>query len=430
MMSAVIVIGTQWGDEGKGKIVDYLAEKADYVVRSQGGSNAGHTVVVDGKSYKLRLLPSGILYKGKVCVLGNGVVIDPKVFLEEIDDMERRGIDLSHLRISNRAHIILPYHRLLDRLQEQRRGADKLGTTKNGIGPCYMDKSSREGIRMVDLMDAGEFKEKLKFNVEAQNDICRNVYGHAGVDYDDILAEYLAYAERLRPYVVDTTTLLNRALEEGKKILFEGAQATMLDIDHGTYPFVTSSSPVAGGACVGAGVGPSKIDTVIGVVKAYSTRVGEGPFPSELTDEVGEMIRREGHEYGTVTGRARRCGWLDACVIRYAGYVNGLDYLAITRLDILDKLPKLKLCVGYRHHGELLDEYPASLKVLGEVEPVYEEMDGWLTDISGIRSYDKLPDNAKRYLARISLASRVKIGIVSVGPERDQTIDLIKIWES
>lgn len=428
-MSAVIVIGTQWGDEGKGKIVDYLAEKADYVVRSQGGSNAGHTVVVGDKTYKLRLLPSGILYKGKVCVLGNGVVIDPKVFLAEMDDMEKQGIDLSQLRISNRAHIILPYHRLLDRLQEERRGIDRLGTTQNGIGPCYMDKSSRMGIRMVDLLDAGVFKQKLKFNVEAQNNICRTVYGHAGVDYDDILAEYLAYADRLRPYVVDTTMLLGRALDAGKKVLFEGAQAIMLDLDHGTYPFVTSSNPSAGGACVGAGVGPGKIELVIGVVKAYATRVGEGPFPSEVTGEVGEMLRRAGHEYGTVTGRARRCGWLDTCVIRYAGYVNGLDYLAVTRLDILSRSPKVKLCVAYRHRGKLLDEYPADLNVLGEVEPVYEELDGWCADISHIRTYDELPDNAKKYLARIGETSRVKIGIVSVGPARDQTIDLIKIWQ-
>ena len=428
-MSAVIVIGTQWGDEGKGKIVDYLAEKADYVVRSQGGSNAGHTVVVGDKTYKLRLLPSGILYKGKVCVLGNGVVIDPKVFLAEMDDMEKQGIDLSQLRISNRAHIILPYHRLLDRLQEERRGIDRLGTTQNGIGPCYMDKSSRMGIRMVDLLDAGVFKQKLKFNVEAQNDICRTVYGHAGVDYDRILAEYLAYADRLRPYVVDTTMLLGRALDAGKKVLFEGAQAMMLDLDHGTYPFVTSSNPSAGGACVGAGVGPGKIELVIGVVKAYATRVGEGPFPSEVTGEVGEMLRRAGHEYGTVTGRARRCGWLDTCVIRYAGYVNGLDYLAVTRLDILSRSPKVKLCVAYRHRGKLLDEYPADLNVLGEVEPVYEELDGWCADISHIRTYDELPDNAKKYLARIGETSRVKIGIVSVGPARDQTIDLIKIWQ-
>lgn len=428
-MSAVIVIGTQWGDEGKGKIVDYLAEKADYVVRSQGGSNAGHTVVVGDKTYKLRLLPSGILYKGKVCVLGNGVVIDPKVFLAEMDDMEKQGIDLSQLRISNRAHIILPYHRLIDRLQEERRGIDRLGTTQNGIGPCYMDKSSRMGIRMVDLLDAGVFKQKLKFNVEAQNSICRTVYGHAGVDYDDILAEYLAYADRLRPYVVDTTMLLGRALDAGKKVLFEGAQAIMLDLDHGTYPFVTSSNPSAGGACVGAGVGPGKIELVIGVVKAYATRVGEGPFPSEVTGEVGEMLRRAGHEYGTVTGRARRCGWLDTCVIRYAGYVNGLDYLAVTRLDILSRSPKVKLCVAYRHRGKLLDEYPADLNVLGEVEPVYEELDGWCADISHIRTYDELPDNAKKYLARIGETSRVKIGIVSVGPARDQTIDLIKIWQ-
>lgn len=426
-MSAVIVIGTQWGDEGKGKIVDYLAEKADYVVRSQGGSNAGHTVVVDDKSYKLRLLPSGILYKEKVCVLGNGVVIDPKVFLEEIDGMRANGVDMSRLRISNRAHIILPYHRLLDGLQEEARGENKIGTTKNGIGPCYMDKAAREGIRMVDLMDEEEFKKKLKFNVEAKNKLCQKVYDDPGVNYDEILEEYLGYAERLRPYVVDTTTLLNEALADDSKILFEGAQATMLDIDHGTYPFVTSSSPIAGGACVGAGVGPGKIDAVIGVVKAYSTRVGEGPFPSELFDEVGEAIRTEGHEYGTVTGRARRCGWLDACVVKYAGYTNGLDYLAITRLDILDKLPKLKICVGYRYNGEVLNEYPASLKVLAKVEPIYEEMDGWLTDISGIRSYDELPENAKKYLARLSEAAHVKIGIVSVGPNRDQTIDCAKV---
>lgn len=426
-MSAVIVIGTQWGDEGKGKIVDYLAEKADYVVRSQGGSNAGHTVVVDGKAYKLRLLPSGILYKEKVCVLGNGVVIDPKVFLEEIDGMKENGVDMSRLRISNRAHIILPYHRLLDGLQEEARGENKIGTTKNGIGPCYMDKASREGIRMVDLMDEEEFKKKLKFNIEAKNRLCQKVYDNPGVNYDEVLEEYLGYAERLRPYVVDTTTLLNEALADDSKILFEGAQATMLDIDHGTYPFVTSSSPIAGGACVGAGVGPGKIDAVIGVVKAYSTRVGEGPFPSELFDEVGEAIRTEGHEYGTVTGRARRCGWLDACVVKYAGYTNGLDYLAITRLDILDKLPKLKICVGYRYNGELLNEYPASLKVLAQVEPVYEEMDGWMMDISGIRSYDELPENAKKYLARLSEAAHVKIGIVSVGPNRDQTIDCAKV---
>lgn len=426
-MSSVIVIGTQWGDEGKGKIVDYLAERADYVVRSQGGSNAGHTVVVDGTAYKLRLLPSGILYKEKVCVLGNGVVIDPKVFLEEIDGMKAQGVDMSMLRISNRAHVILPYHRLLDGLQEEARGDRKIGTTKNGIGPCYMDKAAREGIRMVDLMDEEEFREKLKFNVEAKNKLCQQVYGHPGVNYDEIVEEYLGYAERLRPFVVDTTTLLNEALEAGQKILFEGAQATMLDIDHGTYPFVTSSSPISGGACVGAGVGPGKIDAVIGVVKAYSTRVGEGPFPSELFDEVGEHIRTEGHEYGTVTGRARRCGWLDACVVKYAGYANGLDYLAITRLDILDKLPKLKICVGYRYNGELLNEYPASLKVLAKVEPVYEEMDGWMTDITAIRSYDELPENAKKYLERLSEVTHVKIGFVSVGPNRDQTIDCVNV---
>lgn len=423
-MSAIIVIGTQWGDEGKGKIVDYLAEKADVVVRYQGGNNAGHTVVVGAKEYKLHLLPSGILYPNKTCVVGNSVVIDPAVMIKELKGMQAQGIDTSGLRISNRAHVIMPYHRLLDEVEEEYRGEHKIGTTKRGIGPCYMDKNARTGIRMVDLMDEAEFSDKLERNLEAKNHLLQAVYGVKGFDYDSVRQEYLAYAEELRPYVADTVGVLHEAIGQGKKVLFEGAQATLLDLDHGTYPYVTSSHPIAGGACIGAGVGPTKIDKVIGVVKAYTTRVGEGPFPTELHDATGAHIRDRGHEYGTTTGRPRRCGWLDACVIRYAGLVSGIEYMAITRLDILDGLKTLKLCVGYKYKGEMLREFPASLKVLGEVEPVYEELPGWEENTAGVRSYADLPANARRYLERLSEVAGIAIGIVSVGPGREQTMVL------
>jgi adenylosuccinate synthase len=428
IMSAVVVIGTQWGDEGKGKIVDYLAEKADVVVRYQGGNNAGHTVMVGGNEFKLHLLPSGILYQNKMCVIGNGVVIDPAVLITEIENMIAKGIDPSGLRISNRAHVIMPYHRLLDAAEEDYRGDFKIGTTKRGIGPCYMDKNARCGIRMVDLLDEEEFSAKLERNLEAKNHLLKAVYNEEGFDFETVKAEYLGYAEKLRPYVTDTSAVLHEAIGQGEKVLFEGAQATQLDLDHGTYPYVTSSHPIAGGACIGAGIGPSKINKVIGVVKAYTTRVGEGPFPTELLDATGDEIREQGHEYGTTTGRPRRCGWLDACVVRYAGYVSGIDYMAITRLDILDKLKTLKICVGYQYKGELLKEFPASLKVLAEVEPVYEEFEGWETDISGVRSYDELPVNARRYVERLSEVSGIKIGIVSVGPRRDQTIILHEMF--
>lgn len=427
-MASVIIVGTQWGDEGKGKIVDYLANKAQYVVRSQGGSNAGHTVVVDNIKYKLRLLPSGILHKDKVCIIGNGVVIEPKVFLSEIDGLIEKKVNMSNLKISNRAHVLMPYHKILDELQEEDLGENKLGTTKNGIGPCYMDKASRLGIRIVDLMNKEVFAKKLKFNVELKNKLLKKLYNHEGINYEELLKEYLEYAERLRPYVADTTTILNKAIKEKKNILFEGAQATMLDLDHGTYPFVTSSYPAAGGACTGSGVGPRKIDNVIGVVKAYSTRVGEGPFPSELFDDVGQFIRDKGGEYGTVTGRARRCGWLDACVIKYASYINGLDSVAITRLDILDELEKLKICVAYKYNGEILEDYPADLDILSKVEPVYEEFDGWKTSTTNIREYDKLPENAKKYLKRLSEVIDTEISIVSVGAGRDETIIIKDIF--
>ncbi|KLI13253.1 adenylosuccinate synthase [Brachyspira hyodysenteriae] len=427
-MASVIIVGTQWGDEGKGKIVDYLAENCEYVVRSQGGSNAGHTVVVDNIKYKLRLLPSGILHKDKVCVIGNGVVIEPKVFLSEIDSLIEKKVNISNLKISDRAHVLMPYHKILDELQEEDLGENKLGTTKNGIGPCYMDKSSRLGIRIVDLMNKETFAKKLKFNVELKNKLLKKLYNHDGVNYNELLKEYLEYADRLRPYVADTTTILNKAIKEKKNILFEGAQATMLDLDHGTYPFVTSSYPAAGGACTGSGVGPRKIDNVIGVVKAYATRVGEGPFPSELFDDVGQFIRDKGGEYGTVTGRARRCGWLDACVVKYASYVNGLDSIAITRLDILDELDKLKICVAYKYNGEILEGYPADLDILSKVEPVYEEFEGWKTSTRDIREYDKLPENAKKYLKRLSEVIETDISIVSVGAGRDETIIIKNIF--
>ena len=425
-MSSVIVLGAQWGDEGKGKIVDYLAQKADAVVRYSGGSNAGHTVVVNDISYKLRLLPSGVLFKDKINVLGNGVVINPGVVLAEIAGMKEKGIDCRNLVISDRAHVVLPYHQRLDELQEEALGNNKIGTTKGGIGPCYMDKVARVGIRVCDLMEPETFAAKLKVNMEAKNAIITKIYGAEPFDYETVLKEYLGYAEELRPYVADTGVVMDEVFAAKKNVLFEGAQATFLDIDHGTYPYVTSSNPTAGNACSGSGVGPRFIDHVVGVVKAYTTRVGEGPFITELldTDGPGTQIRETGREYGTVTGRPRRCGWLDAFMLRYSARLNSLDYLAITRLDILDQMPKIKMCVGYKIGDEVLKRIPASLNVLAKVEPIFEEFDGWMTDISGIREYDKLPENAKQYLERIAEVSGVELGIVSVGPNREQTIVL------
>ena len=423
-MAAVVVMGSQWGDEGKGKIVDYLARQADTVVRYGGGSNAGHTVTVNGEEYKLRLLPSGILYPGTTCVIGHGVVVDPEVMLEEMDAMAKRGVDVSGIRLSNRAHLVFPYHRLIDSLSEELRGASKIGTTKRGIGPCYQDKAKRIGIRVCDLMDREEFQKRLKENVTFKNMELERMYGHAPLDYDELLATYLGYAERLRPHVCDTIALLHDELAAGKRVLFEGAQATMLDLDYGTYPFVTSSHPVAGGIGVGAGVAPGQLKNVVGVVKAYCTRVGEGPFPTEQLNEIGDKIREAGHEFGTVTGRPRRTGWLDAFVVRYAGLLSGITHMAITRLDILDDFDEIKMCVGYRYKNAPLNEMPASLKVLAEVEPIYETFNGWKKDITGIRSYDALPKEARHYLERLSAYTGIALGIVSVGPNRDQTIVL------
>ena len=423
-MSTVVISGAQWGDEGKGKIVDYLAQQADTVVRFQGGSNAGHTVAVGGEEYKLRLLPSGILYKGTTCVIANGVVLDPQCLLDEIDAMNSRGIDTSNIRISNRAHVVMPWHKLFDELGELQRGENKIGTTKRGIGPCYIDKADRIGIRVCDLIDREEFAAKVRSVLRVKNLTLEKVYNHAPLDADEIIREYETYADRIRPLVCDTICLLNDQIDAGKKILFEGAQATMLDIDYGTYPFVTSSHPISGGVGIGAGVAPKKIDTVVSVVKAYCTRVGEGPFPTEQLNSIGDKLRTAGHEFGTVTGRPRRTGWLDACVVKYAGKLSGTDYMAVTRLDILDDFDEIKMCVAYKLDGKIIDEIPASLNVLAKVEPVYETFAGWKTDITKARNFDDLPENARKYLARMAEVTGIKLGIVSVGANRDQTIVL------
>ena len=425
-MSVVAVLGTQWGDEGKGKIVDYLAQQAEAVVRYGGGSNAGHTVAVNNQEYKLRLMPSGILFKGTLCIVGNGVAFNPKDMLAEMDAMVEKGIDVSGVRISNRAHVVLPYHNMMDGLLEEAKGDAKVGTTKNGIGPCYVDRDNRIGIRVCDFIDEEEFAKRLKENLEFKNKALVKLFGAEPLDYDALLKEYQGYAKRLKPYVCDTIALVQDEIKAGHKILCEGAQATMLDIDYGTYPYCTASHPVSGGITVGAGIAPRQIDKVFGVVKAYCSRVGEGPFPTEQLNEIGDVLREAGHEYGTVTGRPRRIGWLDAFVVRYAGLISGIDYMAITRLDILDGLDEIKMCVGYRYKGEVLNEIPASLKVLSEVEPIYETFKGWKTPISGIRKYEDLPVEARTYLERLAEVTGIELGIVSVGPNRDQTIVLTK----
>ena len=423
-MSTTVLIGAQWGDEGKGKVTDFLAQKADLVVRYQGGNNAGHTVVVDGREFKLHLIPSGILYPDKICVIGSGVVIDPAVLIREIESLEKRGVSTDNLKISERAHVIFPYHQKIDQLEEERKGKDKIGTTCRGIGPAYMDKSARMGIRMIDLVDPEEFAGLLKRNMEGKNRLLVGVYGAEPFDYDEMLKSYSEYGRTLKKYLTDTSILVNRAIGEGKNVLFEGAQGTLLDLDHGTYPYVTSSHPVAGAACIGTGIGPTKIDRVVGVAKAYTTRVGEGPFPTELSGEAGDYIRQRGGEYGTTTGRPRRCCWFDGVVVRYAGRVNGLDYLALTKLDVLTGLEKVKICTGYSYRGEIIDEFPASLKVLKECRPVYDELPGWQEDISGARKLGDLPANARRFLERVSEVTGVPVALVGVGSGRSQTIVL------
>jgi len=427
-MPSVVVVGAQWGDEGKGKITDFLAERADMVVRYQGGANAGHTVVVREEEFRLHLIPSGILYPGKTCVIGNGVVLDPKVLIGEMDYLTARGRSVEALRISDRAHILFPYHSKLDDVQEDRRGENKIGTTRRGIGPCYADKSARMGIRVCDLIDEATLGPMLQQRIAEKNDLFQKVYAVEGVDFNQVLREYLGYAERLRPYVCDTSILINEALDEGRKVLFEGAQGTLLDLDHGTYPYVTSSHPVAGGACIGSGVGPTRIGQVVGVVKAYTSRVGDGPFPTEITGEVGEAIREKGHEYGTTTGRPRRCGWLDTVVIRHAARVSGLGGLAVTRLDTLSGFDRIRICAEYDLDGQRVRNLPASLKTLARCKPMYEEFEGWNEDLTSITSYGDLPRNAKRYLEAVSEMSGVPLAIVSIGRERAQTVGVRDVF--
>ncbi|MGB9792795.1 MAG: adenylosuccinate synthase [Thermacetogeniaceae bacterium] len=420
-MSCIVIVGAQWGDEGKGKVTDYLARKADVVVRYQGGNNAGHTVVIGSQKFRLHLIPSGILYPDKKCIIGNGMVVDPEVLFEELDDLAAQGVRGARLYISDRAHLLLPCHKRLDEAEEDARGNQKIGTTRRGIGPAYVDKVSRVGLRTGELLEPG-WEDYVSQLIERKNVVLERLYGLPGFDPREIVEWLRPYADRMRPMIADTSLLLSRFLAEGKNVLFEGAQGTLLDLDHGTYPFVTASSPVAGGACIGSGIGPTAIDRVLGVCKAYLTRVGEGPFPTELLGADGDDLRQRGMEFGTTTGRPRRCGWLDLVMLRYAVRVNGMSGLIITKLDVLDHLPKIRLCVSYRWRGEVLEEFPASLRVLRECEPVYEELDGWQEDTSGARRLEDLPAAARKYLERISEVLGIPVVMVSVGPERQQTI--------
>ncbi len=408
-MSSVVIVGSQWGDEGKGKMTDYLSQAADMVVRSQGGNNAGHTIAFDDQKFSLRLVPSGIFNPGKLAVIGNGVVVNPKALLEELHYLQDRGVDVSGLRISNRAHLTMPYHILLDKCQEAAKGDHKVGTTQNGIGPTYMDKVSRTGIRMADLLEKDTFAEKLQLNLTTKNELFTKVYNVDPIEFDDVFEEYYAYGQELKQYVTDTSVLISDYLAAGKQVLFEGAQGTMLDIDHGTYPYVTSSVPTAGGAATGAGIGPAMIETVVGICKVYSTRVGAGPFPTELTNEIGDYIRETGHEYGTVTGRPRRVGWFDSVAMRHAQRVNGMNYLSINLLDVLDGLDTVKICRAYKLDGQEIEHYPASLAELDRCEPVYEEWPGWDEDITGVKEFDQLPVNAQKYLRRLEELSNAKL---------------------
>lgn len=421
-MANVIVIGAQWGDEGKGKITDLLSRSADVVVRYQGGVNAGHTIVVKGQTFKLHLIPSGILYPDTKCIVGSGTVIDPKVLIGELDQIESLNISTKNLLISETAHVTMPYHRLIDKASEERRGTHKIGTTGRGIGPTYADKSERTGIRMLDLMNPKGLREQLEWTINYKNVILEKLYNIEPIDVSAVIEEYLGYAERLKPFVVDTSLEIYQAIRERRNILFEGAQGTLLDLDHGTYPFVTSSNPVAGGACVGTGLGPTMIDRVIGVAKAYTTRVGEGPFPTELSGEIGEQLCSIGAEFGTTTGRKRRCGWFDAVIGRYAVRINGMDCLAITKLDVLDTLEEIKVCVAYEIDGIRTEHFPTSSTKFAQCRPIYKTLPGWQQSTSDCRNLEDLPSQALDYLKFLAELVEVPIAIVSLGASRDQTI--------
>lgn len=424
-MGNLVIIGAQWGDEGKGKIVDILAQNADIVVRYQGGSNAGHTVINDRGTFVFHLIPSGILYRGTLCAIGNGVVVDPGSLIEEMDHLQGQGVRFGkNFVMSQRAHVILPYHKAIDRASEQSKGSRKIGTTGRGIGPSYADKMARIGILMGDLLNPSLFRKKLEENLVEMNWFLERLYKVETFQVDKVFDQYMGYADRLKSYIVDTTTLLNRAIGKNKTVLFEGAQGTHLDVDFGTYPYVTSSSSAAGGACTGTGVGPTMIDAVLGIAKVYTTRVGSGPFPTELTDDVGQGLQERGKEFGSTTGRARRCGWFDAVVVRHATQVNGLSSLAVTKLDVLDGCKELKLCTGYRYGNTIHKDMPADLDVLTGCEPVYQRMKGWTAATTGMTSYKRLPVEAKRYLARIEELAQCRIDMISTGSKRAETIML------
>ena len=422
-MPAIVLLGAQWGDEGKGKVTDLLGSRVDYVVRFSGGNNAGHTVVTpDGQKFALHLMPSGALHPNAVTVIGNGVVVDPKVLLGEMDGLTERGVDVSRLLLSADAHLIMPHHRALDRVVERYLGSARIGTTGRGIGPAYGDKVARMGIRVQDLLDPGILRQKLELVLREKNQILFKVYNRKGFDVDAVVEEYLTYAERLKPFIADTRLVLHKALEEGKTVLMEGAQATLLDLDHGTYPFVTSSNPTAGGACVGTGIPPTRIGRVIGVSKAYTTRIGSGPFPTELLDDMGEHLRKMGGEYGTTTGRPRRCGWFDAVVGRFAVRVNGITDLVVTKLDILSGLDQVPICVGYEIDGERYEDMPMTQTAFHHATPVYEYHPGWFEDITKARLFTELPENAQRYVHRLEELCGARVSMIGVGPGREENI--------
>jgi adenylosuccinate synthase len=422
-MSNVVVVGAQWGDEGKGKIVDFLAKNADIVARYQGGNNAGHSIVVGKDKFIFHLIPSGILYPEKKCIIGNGVVLSPKVLFEEIEDLRQRGVYIGdNLFISDRTHLIMPYHLLVESNDEMSRGSKKIGTTGRGIGPAYVDKVGRLGIRVGDLLDFRTFTDKLDLNLAMKAKFLEKSEDWIRFTRSEIIEEYKGYAEKMKPFIADTSVILYEAIKAGKNIVFESAQATLLDIDLGTYPYCTSSNPTAGGVCVGLGIGPTMIDKVMGVAKAYTTRVGEGPFPSEMPSDMNEGIRQKGQEFGATTGRPRRCGWFDAVATRYSARVNGFSSVAITKLDVLDELDSISICVGYSYQGKTFTEFPGQINVLENVEPIYERMDGWRTDTSEIVKYEDLPENARKYVEKITRLIETKVEFVAVGPRRDQII--------
>jgi len=423
-MPGIALVGLQWGDEGKGKVTDLLARDTDVVVRYQGGNNAGHTIVVEGERYALHLIPTGILYPHCTPVIGPGVVVNPQVLLEEMDALAGRGIDVSRLLLSGNAHLIMPYHLELDRVTERRLGKNRLGTTKRGIGPAYADKAARIGLRVQDLLDPKIFSEKLDIALKEKNVVLTRVYGRLPIEHSKVEEEYLKYAERLADRITDTSSFVQKALDTGKSVMFEGAQATMLDLDHGTYPFVTSSNPIAGGACVGAGVGPRDIERIIGITKAYCTRVGSGPFPSEADPADGDILVEAGHEYGTTTGRKRRCGWFDAVAARYAARLNTLTEVVVTKLDVLSSFARIKVCVGYEYEGERFDEFPPNQTIFNKCRPVFEELPGWSDDITTARSVEDLPKEARSYLESIEELTGVPISWASVGPRRDEIVQV------